>query len=65
MVGKLVPFGLYAPAPSTTRGESTLLSVTPKGDFLVYTSGKLVVIRAVADPIRATLYSEHNANVCG
>mmetsp|Transcript_19528 Transcript_19528/g.52625 ORF Transcript_19528/g.52625 Transcript_19528/m.52625 type:complete len:605 (+) Transcript_19528:69-1883(+) len=63
VLGKLLPDSLYAPAPSTTRGEATQLSATPDGQFLVYGAGKLVVIRSVADLKRAVLYSEHQSNV--
>ncbi|KAJ1628448.1 WD40-repeat-containing domain protein [Pavlovales sp. CCMP2436] len=62
-LAKVALANLYAPAPSTTRGESTSLSATPKGDFLVYGAGKLVVIRSVANPIQATLYAQHQSAV--
>ncbi|KAG8467243.1 hypothetical protein KFE25_000559 [Diacronema lutheri] len=62
-LAKVVRAALYAPAPSTTRGESTSLSATPKGDFLVYGAGKLVIIRSAANPLQATLYAEHQGAV--
>lgn len=62
-LAKVAASSLYAPAPSTTRGEATPLAATPKGDFLVYGAGKHVVIRSVADPLQATLYAQHQSAV--
>lgn len=63
MTGHLTPSTVYAPSPTTHRGEATSMSILPKGDKLVYPSGKLVVIRSTTDAHRAWLYTQHSCNV--
>ena len=45
---------IFAPAPSTTRGQSTVIAVDEKGGNLLYGSGRSVVIRSIADPLKAS-----------
>jgi hypothetical protein len=63
VLAKVALANLYAPAPSTTRGESTSIAATPKGDMLVYPAGKLVVIRSALNPIQASVYNGHTCAV--
>lgn len=62
-LAKVTAASLYSPAPSTTRGEATPLAATPKGDFLVFGAGKLVIVRSVANALQASLYAEHQSAV--
>eukprot|EP00288_Rhodomonas_lens_P006698 CAMPEP_0177727662 /NCGR_PEP_ID=MMETSP0484_2-20121128/20445_1 /TAXON_ID=354590 /ORGANISM="Rhodomonas lens, Strain RHODO" /LENGTH=603 /DNA_ID=CAMNT_0019240339 /DNA_START=48 /DNA_END=1859 /DNA_ORIENTATION=- len=54
---------IFAATPGTTRGQATVLSVDAKGEKLLYGSGRSVVIRSIADPLKAELYSEHAKEV--
>ena len=54
---------IFAPAPSTTRGQSTVIAVDEKGGNLLYGSGRSVVIRSIADPLKAELFTEHAKDV--
>ncbi|KAH9031687.1 WD40 repeat-like protein [Lactarius pseudohatsudake] len=51
---------LYTANPSTTRGESTKLSASK--DKIVYTNGKTVFIRDIANPALGVSYSGHVQN---
>ena len=53
---------MYAPVPLTTRGESVSLKADPKGEKMIYTCGKGVVTRDIAEPANAELYLQHVAN---
>ncbi|KAL7419562.1 WD40 repeat-like protein [Cryptotrichosporon argae] len=56
----LLQAGPVHPAnPSTVRSESTKLSVDPLGEQLIYVSGRSVIIRSLATPHLATVYSQH------
>ena len=48
---------LWAPAPSTSRGQATKLD--GRGDKLVYTSGRGVFIRDLRNPAACVAYLEH------
>ena len=54
---------IYAPAPLTTRGQPTHISLHPDGSKLAYACGRTVVIRSVSNPLAADVYSEHAKNV--
>jgi hypothetical protein len=54
---------IYAPAPLTTRGQPTHISLHPDGSKLAYACGRTVVIRSVGNPLAADVYSEHAKNV--
>ena len=49
---------LFAPAPSTQRGQSTRLSVL-NNDTLVYTNGKGVYLRNLKNPAICQEYTGH------
>ena len=53
----------FAPAPSTTRGAGAHISCDPKGEHVIYASGKNVVVRNIADPDKCLVYRGHNADV--
>ncbi|KAH7828313.1 WD repeat-containing protein 1 [Monocercomonoides exilis] len=52
---------VYAPGPNTERGKPTRLTHSPKGDEIVYASGNVIVIRNVADPMIADIFTGHRA----
>ena len=54
---------IYAPAPLTTRGQPTHISLHPDGSKLAYACGRTVVIRSTTNPLAADVYSEHTKNV--
>ena len=54
---------IYAPAPLTTRGQPTHISLHPDGSKLAYACGRTVVIRSISNPLAADVYSEHAKNV--
>jgi hypothetical protein len=39
-----IPGPIYPSNPATTRAESTKLAVDPKGEKLVYTNGRAVIV---------------------
>ena len=42
---------LYPCNPATARSESTKLAVDPKGEKLIYTNGRAVIVRRISsDP---------------
>lgn len=61
------PFHLTScipPNPFTTRGQSTKLDVSPKGDRLIYTNGRSVIVRPFPGLTTTTntttiIYSQH------
>ena len=54
---------IYAPAPLTTRGQPTHISLHPDGSKLAYACGRTVVIRSISNALAADVYSEHAKNV--
>ncbi|KAJ5533300.1 hypothetical protein N7494_009852 [Penicillium frequentans] len=52
---------IWAPSPSTTRGQPTQLSSDPKGERLAYASNKSIFLRSIDDPAVARQYTEHKA----
>lgn len=50
---------IYAPVPQTTRGQGLAIKTDPRGEKLLYCSGKSVVIRSLANPLIADLYQQH------
>lgn len=44
----LVSGGILVPQPHATRGEPTVLSASPDGEYLIYGSGPNVIVRSVA-----------------
>jgi hypothetical protein len=58
------PFdSIFAPAPATTRGQATVITADEKNGRLFYGSGRSVVIRSIADPLKAELFTEHAKDV--
>ncbi|KAL8827597.1 MAG: hypothetical protein Q9170_006951 [Blastenia crenularia] len=55
------PDSIWAPAPSTTRGQPTQLSSDPKGERLAYANNKSVFLRSIDNPAISTQYSAHTA----
>jgi len=50
----------YAPAPTVERGKSCHIGGDPKnGSRIVYTSGQLVLLRSVGNPLDVFVYQEH------
>ena len=45
--------------PTTTRGQSCQLNCSPDGTKLTYTTGNNVIIRDIANPNNARVFSEH------
>jgi WD repeat-containing protein 1 (actin-interacting protein 1) len=54
---------IYPGAPNTERGRSCILSVDPKGKFLLYGSGNNLIMRDLKDPLKVDWYTEHFAEV--
>ncbi|KAJ5169324.1 uncharacterized protein N7500_002107 [Penicillium coprophilum] len=52
---------IWAPSPSTTRGQPTQLSSDAKGERLAYASNKSIFLRSIDDPAVARQYTEHKA----
>ncbi|BEI85281.1 hypothetical protein CcaverHIS002_0506820 [Cutaneotrichosporon cavernicola] len=50
---------LYPCNPATARGESTKLGADPKGEKIVYTNGRAVIIRDLNNPSSAHAYTQH------
>ncbi|BEJ16159.1 hypothetical protein CspHIS471_0507640 [Cutaneotrichosporon sp. HIS471] len=50
---------LYPCNPTTARGESTKLDADPKGEKIVYTNGRAVIIRDLNNPSSAHAYTQH------
>lgn len=50
---------LFVPNPTTTRAESTKLSIDPTGSKIVYCQGRTVIIRNLDDPKDTLAYSQH------
>lgn len=57
------PQSTFAPNPTTLRATPTPISSDAKGDVLVYTTGRLVVLRSISQPARTRLYAQHAQNV--
>ncbi|KAL8670516.1 MAG: hypothetical protein Q9168_004950 [Polycauliona sp. 1 TL-2023] len=53
------PDSIWAPSPSTTRGQPTPISADPKGERLAYANNKSVFLRSIDDPAVSTQYSGH------
>ncbi|CAG8763804.1 10788_t:CDS:10 [Cetraspora pellucida] len=51
---------IFACAPTTTRGQAVQLGSDPKGENFLYTNGKTVIIRNLANPAVATEYTGHS-----
>ncbi|KAJ3050240.1 WD repeat-containing protein 1 [Rhizophlyctis rosea] len=49
----------FAAQPTTVRGQAVHLGTDPKGVNFLYTNGRAVVIRNLADPSIATEYTQH------
>ena len=57
------PVLTLAPLPTTRRGYGIQLNYLPKDDRILYGSGRLVVLRSVANPSDCLLFTEHKAAV--
>ncbi|KAL8783735.1 MAG: hypothetical protein Q9213_004416 [Squamulea squamosa] len=53
------PESIWAPAPSTTRGQPTSISTDPKGERLAYANNKSIFLRSIDNPAVSTQYSGH------
>lgn len=53
------PDGILATLPRTQRGTALVLSGDPKGKNFLYTNGQSVIIRDIADPSIADVYTQH------
>ncbi|XP_066137857.1 actin-interacting protein 1 [Euwallacea fornicatus] len=54
---------IYSCLPKTQRGQPLVLGGDPKGKNFLYTNGNSVIIRNIADPAIADVYTEHSCNV--
>ncbi|KAJ3219180.1 hypothetical protein HK099_004778 [Clydaea vesicula] len=52
----------YASNPNTTRGQAVHLGGDPKGNNVLYTNGRSVIIRNLKNPEIATEYTGHSCN---
>ncbi|ETV92547.1 hypothetical protein H310_13211 [Aphanomyces invadans] len=50
----------FCPHPTTSRGSPSVIGVHPKEPKIVYCTGKLVVVRDLANPADCLLYKGHN-----
>lgn len=55
------PDAIWAPSPSTTRGQPTPLSSDPKGERIAYASNKSIFLRSISHPAVSTQYTQHTA----
>ncbi|RKO87745.1 WD40-repeat-containing domain protein, partial [Blyttiomyces helicus] len=51
----------YASQPATVRGQAVHMGGDPKGVNFLYTNGRAVVIRNLANPEIASLYTQHTS----
>ena len=51
--------GMLVPSPSVERGQPLRLAVSPDGSTVGYPALKLVVLRSIEDPTRATIFRGH------
>lgn len=54
---------IYATLPRTQRGQPLVLGGDPKGKNFLYTNGNSVIIRDIANPSIADVYTEHSCPV--
>ncbi|KAG5460166.1 MAG: hypothetical protein BJ554DRAFT_7820, partial [Olpidium bornovanus] len=52
---------IFACTPATVRGQPVQLGGDPKGKNILYTNGRTVVIRDIANPAIANEYTQHSA----
>ncbi|KAL8927383.1 MAG: hypothetical protein Q9172_001381 [Xanthocarpia lactea] len=55
----LKPDSIWAPSPSTTRGQPTQISADPRGERLAYANNKSIFLRSIDNPAVSTQYSGH------
>lgn len=55
----IVARDLYVCSPNPTRGTPLHIGTDAKTNRIVYVCGKLVVLRSLADPLKAEVYGEH------
>ena len=63
---QVFPFNQEAqcpPLPATERGRPTVLGEDPNGVNFLYTNGRSVIIRNLANPESCSEYVEHAQNV--
>ncbi|KAI9762529.1 MAG: WD40 repeat-like protein [Chaenotheca gracillima] len=51
--------GIWAPLPTTTRGQPTPLSCDSKGERIAYASNKSIFLRSIDNPSISTQYTGH------
>lgn len=51
---------IFACSPATTRGQAVHLGGDPKGKNILYTNGRTVIIRDIANPAIANEYTGHS-----
>ncbi|KAF2005798.1 tricorn protease domain 2-containing protein [Amniculicola lignicola CBS 123094] len=57
----LVSDAIWAAAPTTVRGQPTILSSDPKGERIAYAANKSVFLRSIDDPSVSKQYTQHTA----
>ncbi|KAI9882799.1 MAG: hypothetical protein M1823_005447 [Watsoniomyces obsoletus] len=50
---------IWAPCPTTTRGQATPLSADAKGQRIAYASNKSIFLRSIDHPSQSTQYTDH------
>lgn len=53
---------IFATAAKTERARSVVLGGDPKGKYFLYTNGKNVIMREVANPVNCQIVTKHGCN---
>ena len=53
----------FASLPRTERGQPIVLGTDPKGENFLYCHGNSVIIRSLASPQMADVYTQHSCQV--
>ncbi|KAF2743828.1 WD40 repeat-like protein [Sporormia fimetaria CBS 119925] len=57
----LLSEAIWAPSPTTNRGQPTILSSDPKGERIAYASNKSIFLRSIDEPSVSKQYTQHTA----
>ncbi|KAF2274781.1 WD repeat-containing protein 2 [Westerdykella ornata] len=58
----LLSEAIWAPSPTTSRGQPTPLSSDPKGERIAYASNKSIFLRSINNPSISKQYTQHTAS---
>ncbi|KAJ8317218.1 hypothetical protein KUTeg_005122 [Tegillarca granosa] len=59
---KIYNKSIFATVPKTERARSVVLGADPKGKTFLYTNGKNVIMRDVANPLNCEIVTKHSCN---